>query len=208
MKYVLYGIAFIVSFFLFVPLNGSSEIRNFPLFVLLVSLIVITILIRLLKYGILMSKAKKALQQMGMKHVQTYFLPWMSRFHGRYSMVFQQEGKNIQIVFLCKKKKYQRYHFERANQLEFYNTNRVVFKGSKIRGATISNEIETNMVGKQKLKWNESADCRLILFDKLPEQVTDSINRDGLDAGDRICGSNTNICDWESLVNIFDKNQN
>ena len=199
MKYLLYAIAFIIGFFLFVPLNGGSEIRNFPLFVLLVSLIVIAILIRLLKYGILMSKTKKSLKQKGMKHIQTCFLPWGSRFHGRYSMMFQNEGKNVQVVFLCTKKKYQRYHFERDDRLEFYNTNRVVFKGSKIRGATISNAIETNMVGKQNLKWNESANIRMILFDKLPEQVTDSANREGLDAGDRICDSDICVWDWMSF---------
>ena len=199
MKYVLYAIVFIISFFLFVPLHGSTEIRNFPLFVLLISLIVIAILIRLLKYGILMSKTKKSLQQKGMKHIQTWFLPWVSRFHGRYSMMFQNEGKNVQIMFLCTKKKYQRYHFERDDRLEFYNTNRVVFKGSKIRGATISNAIETNMVGKQKLKWNESAGIRVILLDKLPEQVTDSASRDGLDAGDRICDSDIYVWDWTSF---------
>ena len=81
--------------------------------------------------------------------------------------------------------------------MEFYNTNRVVFKGSKIRGATISNAIETNMAGKQKLKWNESAEIRMILFDKLPEQITDSSSKEELVAGSRLCDSDTYVMDWK-----------
>ncbi len=199
MKYILYAIALIIGFFLFVPLNGSTEIRNLPLLVVIVSLILLAILVRLLQYGILMSKAKRMLCQKGMKPVRTLFLPWLSRCRGRYSMMLQYEGKNVQIVFLCRKRKYQRYHFERDDRLEFYSTNRVVFKGSKVRGATISNAVETNLAGKQKLKWNESADSRMILFDKLPEMVTDSIKRVNIEAGERICDSDISVWDWKSF---------
>ena len=196
MKYVLYTIAFVIGFFLFVPLHGDAEIRHFPLLVLIVSLALLAALIRLGRYGILMAKNQKLLRQKGMKPTKIRFLPWASWFHGRYSMMFEQEGKTIQVMFLCRKRRYQRCHFERVNLLEFYNTNRVVFKGSKIRGATISNAIETNMVGKQKLKWDESADIGMILFDRLPEQVTDTAGREGLVAGDRVCDAETYIWAW------------
>ena len=202
MKYIIYTIVGIIGFFLFVPLHGSSEIRNFPLFVLLVSLNLIAIMVRLFKYLILMTKAKKLLQQKGMRPTRIIFFPWLSRFHGRYSMMFQHEGKNVQIMFLSRKRKYQRYHFDGVHHLEFYNTNRVVFKGSKIRGATISNAIETNMVGKQKLKWDETASIRVILFDKFPDIISDSVNKEALAAGDRIGNEDVYLLDWANLCHL------
>lgn len=197
MKYVLYAIAVIIGFFLFIPESGSTEIRNVPLLILIVSLIILSFLIRFFKHVALMRKTEKLLRQNGVKSVQTTFFPWDSRFRGRYSMTFQHEDKSVQIAFLCRQRKYQRYHFDKIDQLEFYNTNRVVFKGTKIKGATISNAIETNLVGKQKLKWDKSAVIRMILFDKLPEQITDSASRQVLAAGDQICGSDIYICNWE-----------
>ena len=204
MKYVLYAIAFIISFFLFVPLHGSTEIRNFPLFVLLVSLIIIAILVRLFKYAVLMVKTKKILRQKGLKSTRTIFFPLASCFRGRYSMMFQHEGKNVQIVFLCVKKNNQLYHFEKNDKLEIYRAIRAVTisppdSRTKRYRYKFHPPLDIHKVGQQKIRWNEAATTRIILFDKLPEQVTDSANRDGLDAGNQICKSNTFLWDWKSF---------
>lgn len=204
MKYVLYAIAFIISFFLFVPLHGSTEIRNFPLFVLLVSLIMIAILVRLFKYAVLMAKTKKLLKQKGLKPTRTIFFPWASCFHGRYSMMFQYEGKNVQIIFLCVKKNNQLYHFEKNDKLEIYRAIRAVTisppdSRTKRYRYKFHPPLDIHKVGQQRIRWNEAATTRVILFDKLPEQVTDSANRDGLDAGGRICNSYTYVTDWKWL---------
>ena len=204
MKYVLYAIAFIISFFLFVPLHGSTEIRNFPLFVLLVSLIMIAILVRLFKYAVLMVKTKKILRQKGLKSTRTIFFPLASYFRGRYSMMFQHEGKNVQIVFLCVKKNNQLYHFEKNDMLEIYRAIRAVTisppdSSTKRYRYKFHPPLDIHKVGQQKIRWNEAATTRIILFDKLPEQVTDSANRDGLHAGNQICKSNTFLWDWKSF---------
>lgn len=201
MKYVAYAIAFIIAFFLFVPRTGSTEIRNLPILILLVSLILIALLIRLFKYAILMSKTKKLLKKHQMKPVKSRFFPWASRFHGRYSITFRHEDQTVQLVFLSRKKKYQRYHFERVDKLEFYRANRVVFNGTKIRGATISNQVEVDRVGRQSIKWDDTADIRIILFDRLPEHITDSVRTDALAVEDRICDSNVCIMDWDAFCN-------
>ena len=86
MKYVLYAIAVIIGFFLFIPESGSTEIRNVPLLILIVSLIIRSFLIRFFKHVALMRKTEKLLRQNGVKSVQTTFFPWDSRFRGRYSM--------------------------------------------------------------------------------------------------------------------------
>ena len=105
---------------------------------------------------------------------------------------FTHKNKIAQIVLLSRKRKYQRYHFDSINKLEFYRSNRVVFNGGKAKGATSSKLVETNLVGKQTVKWDDSAEIRMIVFDKLPSQITDSVKKENLGVGERICASD--IC--------------
>lgn len=108
-------------------------------------------------------KNKKLLETKWGKVTKIKLLPWASRFHGHYSIAFQHEGKHVQMILLCKKGKYRRYHFDRVDRLEFYRANRVVFQSTPIRGAKISNLVEVNRVGKQRIKWDDSAEIRVIL---------------------------------------------
>ncbi|MBQ1254849.1 MAG: hypothetical protein IIX91_03600, partial [Clostridia bacterium] len=54
-------------------------------------------------------------------------------------------------------------------------------------------------VGKQSLIWEESANCRVVLFDRLPPAVTDSAKQEYLGVGDHLCGSNVSLLDWATL---------
>ena len=173
MKYVLYTIAFVIGFFLFVPLHGDAEIRHFPLLVLIVSLALLAALIRLGRYGVLMAKNQKLLRQRGMKPTKIRFLPWASWFHGRYSMMFQHEGKNVQIIFLCVKKNNQLYHFEKNDKLEIYRAIRAVTisppdSRTKRYRYKFHPPLDIPKVGQQRIRWDESADIGMILFDRLP----------------------------------------
>lgn len=207
MKYVVYIILAMIAGLLFLPRTGTSEIRNLPLLILLLSIICLLILIRFFKYVTLIAKTKKLIGTKWGKVTKIKFFPWASRFHGHYSIAFQREGKTVQMILLCKKRKYCRYHFGRVDRLEFYRANRVVFKSNPIRGAKISNLVEVNRVGKQRIKWDDSAEIRVILFDKLPDQITDSVKREVLGVGDRICASNVSISDWASLSKYVNENK-
>lgn len=203
MKYFVYLSLAFVALLTFLPANSTSEIRNKPLLLLILSLILLAILVRLFKYIFFMTKTKKILRR---KHIilkQIRFLPWASRFHGRYTITFQWENKAIEIVLLSRKRKYQRYHFDRVDRLEFYRANRVVFNSIKAYGGKISKLVEVKRVGKQKLKWDDSSQIRIILFDKLPEQISDTAKKECLGTGDRICASGVYLLDWKAFCDFM-----
>ena len=112
---------------------------------------------------------------------------------------------SLSVILLSRKRKYQRYHFDSIDQLEFYRSNRVVFKGRKIRGAVMSELVETTRVGKQKIKWDDTAEIRVIIFDKLPDQITDMVKKENLGVGEKICASDTYLMDWAVFLKCVDK---
>ncbi len=196
MKYVVYIAMLFVCGLLFLPRTGTTEIRNLPLLLFILTLILIFILIRFIKYVLLIAKTKKQLKKIGIQNTKIKFFPWASFFHGHYSITFPHENKISQIILLSRKRKYQRYHFDSTNKLEFYRSNRVVFNSIKVRGATISKLVETNLVGRQKIKWDDTAEIRIIVFDKLPEQITDFVKKENLSIGEKICASDIYLLDW------------
>lgn len=199
MKYVVYTILFFASALLFFPRTGSTEIRNLPLLLVLLSLMLLFVLIRFCKYVVLVIKVNKHLKQSGIEGTKIKFLPWASFFHGHYSISFSYEGKKAQILLLSRKRKYQRYHFDSIHRLEFYRANRVVFYSGKVKGGTISKLVEVKQVGKQSLAWDADAELRAVLFDRLPEQITDCAKKEHLAVGERICRSNVCLLDWSHL---------
>ena len=199
MKYFVYvALAFIVAL-LFLPASGTTQIRNLPLLLFILSVILLFMFVRFCKYVLLVVKTKKQIKKIGIQKIKIKFFPWDSFFHGHYSIIFSHENKTAQSILLSKKRKYQRYHFDSINKLEFYRSNRVVFNSIKAKGATISKLVETNLVGKQKIKWNDTAEIRMIVFDKLPEQITDSAKKEALSVGERICNSNIYIFDFATF---------
>ena len=198
MKYVLYIIAAIVAFLLFFPTTGSNQIRNLPILIAILVIAAGFVLFALIRRVMLFQKIKKTIKKRGCEIIKSAFNPFSARLHGRYLVTFKSNGKIINALLLIRRKKYQRYHFENADYLEFYQSNRVVFRSIKSRGATISDLVETKLVGKQKLKWDE-AHCNIVLFDKLPDHITDSKQKELLGKGDKVCGTETYIADIESF---------
>ena len=199
MKYLVYAALAFIAGLLFLPASGTTEIRNLPLLLFILSVILFFIFVRFFKYVILILKTKKELKKIGIQKIKIKFFPWVSFFHGHYSIIFSHENKTAQIILLSEKRKYQRYHFDSINKLEFYRSNRVVFNNTKAKGATISNLVETKLLGKQKIKWDAASEIRMIVFDKLPEQITDSAKKEALGTGERICNSNIYIFDFATF---------
>ena len=199
MKYVLYVIAAIVALFLFLPTTGSNEIRNLPLLIALLVIIVGLILWYLIRRVAFLQKVKKALKNNSCEIVKVCFNPFAARLHGRYSVTFKSNGKIINALLLIRRRKYQRYHFSSIQELEFYRSNRVVFNSTKTYGATISNLVETKKVGRQPLKWDD-ADRNIIIFNKIPDHITDSAQKNLLGKGDRVCETETYIADLEFFL--------
>ena len=199
MKYVVYTILGIIAFLLFVPTTDTTEIRNLPLLIAIVAIIIGLLIYRLIRRAAFMGKVKKVLKNSGCEIIKTHFNPFASRLKGRYSITFKKDGKTICATLLMKKRKYQRYHFANIDYLEFYRSNRVVFNSTRTRGAIISDLVETKLVGNQKLIWDE-ADVNLVVFNKIPDHITHSKNKDLLGKGDKICGAETYITDIEVFM--------
>jgi len=198
MKYVLYIISAGIAIFLFFPTTDGKQIRNLPLLIALLAMIAGFLLWQLIRRAVFMGKVKKALKKSGCEIIKVCFNPFAARLHGRYSVTFKSNGKIINALLLIRRRKYQRYHFERADYLEFYRSNRVVFNSTKVYGAKISNLVEVKKVGDQSLKWEE-ADRNIVLFDKLPDHITDSKQKELLGKGDKVCGTDTCIADIEAF---------
>ena len=118
MKYVLYVIAAIVALLLFWPTTDGNHIRNLPLLIVIIAIIVGFLIYRLIRRAVFMKKVKKVLKNSGCEIIKTHFNPFASRLKGRYSVTFRKDGKTICAILLTKKRKYQRYHFENLESLE------------------------------------------------------------------------------------------
>ena len=199
MKYVIYTILGIIAFLLFMPETGTTEIRNLPLLILVVAVIVGFLIYYLIRRAVFLKKVKKELKKNGCEIIKTHFNPFASRLKGRYSVTFRKDGKTICAILLIKKRKYQRYHFANIDYLEFYRSNRVVFNSTRTRGAIISDLVETKLVGKQKLSW-DVADINIVVFNKIPDHITDSKTKNPLGKGDKICGTETYITDIDVFM--------
>ena len=205
MKYVMYAILMILAGAFFLPEAGSTEIRNLPLLIFILSIALIAFFTRFFKYVAFMEKTKNQLKKNQFELIKCRLFPWESCFQGRYSIVFRHGNSMVELMLMCRRRKYQRYHFESIHRLEFYRANRMAVKGGKIYGygAKISNAVEVNLVGKQKIKWDNSAPIRIVLFDKLPDGITDAVKKEHLGAGEFICQSDVCLMDWECFCKRF-----
>lgn len=202
MKYVLYVIAAIVALLLFLPTTDGNHIRNLPLLIMILVVIAGLLIYQIIRRAVFVKKVKKVLKNSGCEIIKMHFNPFASRLKGRYSITFKKDSKVTCAILLTKKRKYQRYHFENLENLEFYSSNRVVFNSIKTRGAVISNLVETKLVGKQRLAWDE-ADVNLVVFNKIPAHITHSKSKDLLGKGDKICGTETYIANVEYLMQMI-----
>ena len=197
MKYVLYVIFAIVAFLLFFPTTDSNQIRNLPILIAILVIAAGFVLFALIRRIALLQKVKKALKKSGCEIIKIHFNPFAARLQGRYSVKFKTKDKIITATLLLRKKKYLRYHFEGIELIELYRSTRVAVRNSAT-SARVSGFVETKLVGKQKLKWDE-ADRNIIIFNKIPDHITDSKQKELLGKGDKVCGTETYIADIESF---------
>lgn len=199
---VLLALAF-VSMLLFLPSVGTTKIRNLPLLLTVLCIILAVFFAGVIKYIVLMLKARKILCKKGFRCVKFCVNPFASVLQGRYYMTFQRDGEKLNVVFLVKKKRYQHYYCKDVHHIEFYRSNRVVFQAARHKGATISDLVETKLVGKQHIKWKqvseEEKSTDILCFNRFPVLITDSVKTEGLNNGDLICASAVRLFDLKGL---------
>lgn len=199
MKRLIYCIIlFIVSICLFYPRAGSTEINNLPLLLVILFLIFSYCIYRFFKFLFIAFKLKAVLKKKRFEIKRIRFL-----FSKAY-LIAKNREQVLDICLLFRKRRYYRYHFSNDKTIEFFKTSRSVALTSK-RGSIARGEVYTRCVGKQKLKWHEDAEKRFILFDKMPNEITDSVKKENIGVGEKICESNVYIFDLKTLEKLLNE---
>ena len=119
-------------------------------------------------------------------------------------LIAENREQILDICLLFRKKRYYRYHFSNDKTIELFKTSSSVTLTSK-SGSIARGEVYTRCVGKQKLKWDEDAEKRFILFDKMSNEITDSVKKENIGVGEKICGSNVYIFDLKTLEKLLNE---
>ena len=205
MKIFIYMVLAILAGACFLPKKWGAPIRNLPVFLAVLSLISLLLLIRLIKYLLLLRRAKQIMREKGFGCVKVVFNPFSCMLHGQYGMTFQRKHERLNVLLLVRKKRYPHYYFEDDNHVVFYSSHRMIFPSIKSKGVAMANASEKQLMGKRRIKWShphQSPDCkRILLFDRLPNKVTDSIKRQELGNGDTVCNSDVRLYDLKGLQN-------
>lgn len=208
MKYIV-TIALLVILALFsLPYPGSTEIRNLPLLIILLSLAIVMIAVRTIRYARLMYNAKNILKKYNATLVKTIFIPIFFKFQGLFPQLFNKDGELIEINYILKNKRTQRYHFESISKLFFYQSNRIIHAKGAGNSIAISKRAQTSCVGKRNLKWSNDVKTRIVLFDKLPDLITDSSKTEPLSVNDTICATNVYLSDISNLDQLIEDKYN
>lgn len=180
-------IIFIVASLLFLPIPGTTEIRNVPLLVVFHIFIFTRIAIKIGKRVSLTSKTRNALKQNGFELERS----------GAFHLIAKKDGISCSVKLLVRKKPHLTYHFKDESTLEFYKVKRSpldMLKGKKAE--TKPTELKRTGLSK-KLKWAENTEL-LIVMDKFPAHVTFGEEKTEIKSGNMICGKII-ICDYNSL---------
>jgi hypothetical protein len=178
----------IVAAFVFLPAPGTTEIRNVPLLIIFHIFIFARIIFKLAKRVSFASKVRSALQQKGLGIVKS----------GISAITAEKDGVTYNVKLIIRKNAHISYYFKDESTLEFYKTNRLVVNSVKAKGASATKYTETKRTGfTKKLKWAENVENMLVI-DKFPAYVNDSVKKEPLGSGEKICGK-VSIYDYDGL---------
>ena len=174
------------------------------LFGVVISCIVVGLyLVGILRYLFFMRNVKRVLERKGMRVRKTVISPFSSWLRGRYAVLFRGKNSDLNITFMIAKKKH--YHFSDIYRLDFYKIEAHILSGGG--EPLLRASVENKWLGKQKLSWGDLNDphtAHILLFNNLPNKITDAFKRGELGNGDVICGSTIRLMDWEELCRRMD----
>lgn len=187
MKYLVYTILTLIAVALFVPKTGTTQIRNLPLLLALLSLIAIFLLIRSVQYIALILRTRHHLRKNGYQIQKTSVLPHPIN---KYNLIAHNEGQPLHIVCILRKRPYWRYHFDSINRLEYYKSaSTAIRSGGGYSAKLYSKSVETRYMGKSKLPFQqEDAGTAVLIINRMPCYVSSNTRRNpSHSAGDLIC---------------------
>lgn len=195
MKYLVYTALIFIGGLLFLPEHGKFVPRNLPLLLFLIACVLFYITSRMISRIITAYKIKRILER---EHIKIKRFAPTSYFlcqKGRYNIVADSRRNTLNIVLIMRKNKYLRYHFDSFDRLEYYAGSRSTFKGMRAGSRQVStaqtNHVDTTAKkGGRRLPFEETLSKHridIVIMDKFPRAVTDSVNRLELGNGDKIC---------------------
>ena len=189
MEFIAYAIILAVSAGLFLPKYGGER-RNVPIFVIIATIIAIRLIIMLLKYVLLVFKVKKLLTKNGYTVTQTSFVPNLKNCKC-YHISGNKDGKTVNVYITKRRNSYVTYHFENENKAELYKHTRLTIKPQVRQAYIVSPHVERRKTGEENFFWqnedfNENTE-NILLFNKLPNKITDTKSQVSLANGDKIC---------------------
>lgn len=195
MKYVVYCILAFIGLMLFLPKSDSTEIRNLPLLIVIISLLLVYAAYRYIKLIFLAYKVKKSLKKSGFTANKTHL-----NFRTGY-VIAEDDTQVYNVSLLVGKRRYLRYHFSDEWNIEFVKSTASMFNtaGNVAKGATY-----TRVVGKQKVArcdYNTDKELKeFLVIDKFPNSITDFNLKGELGNGDCICSGNMVLFDLEGFT--------
>ena len=201
MKFVLYIIAAILALVLFLPAPGTTEIRNIPLLIVLLSLVAAYWVFKAVRAIALLLRTKRLLEKRHLKIERVRMFPFGADIHGRLSIVAGGKDATYNILLTTRKRKGIQYHFCDGENLELYKTSGNMFK-TRYSSRVIN--VYVKKVGKQKLKWADAGGSnviKILILDRFPHKMTRARGECELGNGDNIDG--TYLYDLKGFLNYI-----
>ena len=186
MKYLVYAALVFVGMLVFLPKDGTARPDNLPLLLFLLACFALYHLLRFAKRVILLCRMRKLLLAKGasIRKFSPLSLP------GRCDIIAEKGEKTLQIILLLHRSSRTQYHFETPTSVTYFKSNRLVYRAGGASGVTVSREVDTKRVGGRSFSWSNLSDeavVPVLVIDRQPPLVTDSVHREPLSIGDAIC---------------------
>ena len=190
MKYAAYTLLTFVALLLFLPASGTTEIRNLPLLIAILTILCVLLIIRAAQRILRISEIKKALRENGCSIEYSTVIPNLFAIKGRYDIRAQRASTKINVLLLRIKKASWHCHFDNINKLEYYITAHAVIHGgnNSVKGARVSKATSTRRIAKAPLPFDiKDGEKYILILDRAPARISDTYCT-SLFAGDMIEG--------------------
>lgn len=188
--YFLYCLIAITFVGIFLPEGVGGGLHNVPLFITLILILAVILIVRLVKYLKVFSYAKGYLKEKGYTVLECRVLPTFWRRNKGCHIVAEKDGKTVRIYVEKPRKSYLTYHFVSEGMAEIYKFTRLTIKPGMYQANIISKKLDKKRVGTRQFNWSKEElenDICVVLFSQLPDFITDSVSKEALYNGSKIC---------------------
>ena len=172
-------VLFLIPFFW--PDSKGSGIRNLPLLIAVCLFFALCLLCRRVRLCRLAAKVSQDLSAKGFT-VENRSIYLYAGF-----LCFSRGDEKITVALVLRKRRFYRYHFSNESRIELWIGGFIWAMRNRRVGSVANGVRYQTMIDRQSLGWPCREGERHIVFDRLPNQITDATPRQGdLCVGDKI----------------------